>query len=624
MSERPSDSRGIAPWVLTAYVGGVCVAAVLSIATLLVAYPIEQYPPDRLLGLVAAGIVLHILNQINFTIRFSGQKDNVEITFSEAALVALFYIFDPGVVTLLSGVVHLIREIQARRRRRIQLVFNVSEVMFSLALAGLVYESILAVYGDSYVIGAIVAAMITHSVSNRLLVGIVISVNSGGFRWAYFQSLFLENSVMLFMNLALGMTAVMALLLGRPWLLWVPVTILAVVYMGYQAYVSQMRDAHTLTRLYENALLAHTESESMLITRALTKALETFSARRVFLRMSTGPGAVGAWEMLRDHPSPIVRREDGALDDAPGAKEPALLAADEPAPPRTWRHTAHCTGMAAPVEFEGQLLGVLAAENPRAWDAFTPGDLRAFALFARQLGVALENVRLSELDREQQRLRQQALDAERNRISRDLHDSFIQTLVQLDLHVTYLSRLAEKRPLEVPSELNLLSDNVREGLAEARDYMAALRPLRIEPGEFLRVAERYLDDFGRQFTLHTELVSDGILLDLDADDLSELFQIVREALSNIGRHAKARKVCVRLTSDDDFQTVAITDDGVGFDTSQMGQWRQEGHFGLANIAERATGLGAALEWDTAPGQGATLTITVPRRTPADILKGVPA
>jgi signal transduction histidine kinase len=624
MPEPPAPSRGIAPWVLTVYVGAVVAAAVLGTVALLCAYPIGTYPPRRLLGLAAAALVLHILNQINFTIRFSGQKDNVEITFTEAALVALFFIFDPGVVTVLSGAVHLVREIQAHRRRRIQVVFNVAEVMVSLALAGFVYQGVRSHFGRPSIIVAIVGAMLTHSVSNRLLVGTVISLNAGGFRSGYFRSLFVENAVMLFMNLALGMTAVMALLLGQPWLLWVPVTILAVVYVGYQAYVTQMRDAHTLTRLYENALLTHTESEATLVPRALAKALDTFSARRVFLAMASGPNAVGVWDLQRDRAATEVLRRSEALSDLPGATEPVLLADIEPEHPHSWRRPSHPTRMAAPVQYEGQLLAVLGADNPRAWDAFTPGDLRAFALFARQLGVALENVRLSELDREQQRLRQKALDAERNRISRDLHDSFIQTLVQMDLHVTYLARLAEKRPADVTSELELLRENVRDGLAEARDYMAALRPLRIEPAEFLGVAQRYLDDFGRQYDMQTEMISDGTVPDLDPGDVSELFQITREALNNVARHSEARSVRLFMETTEHHFTIIIRDDGVGFDIREMARLRSEGHFGLANIAERANGLGASVDWDTAPGRGTTLTVTAPRRTPSDVLRGVPA
>jgi signal transduction histidine kinase len=624
MSESPTAPRGFPQWFLTAYVGGVCIAAVVCTAALVYAWPIGPYPPTRLIALATAALVLYVLSQINFTIRFSGQKDNVEITFTEAALVALFYTFDPGVVTLLSAAVHFVREVQARRRRRVQLVFNVAEVTVSVALAGIVYQGILARFGHDYVIGGIIAAMLTHSVANRFLVGTVISLNAGAFRAGYFRSLFVENAVMLFMNLALGMTAVMALLLHQPWLLWVPATILAVVYMGYQAYVGQLRDAHTLTRLYENALLAHTESETVLIQRALVKALDTFSARSVSLAMATGPGSIGVWELQRDQVSPSVTRRVGALSELPGAGEPAMLGELEPAAAGTWHHPPHAARMAAPVQYEGQLLAVLGADNPRTWDVFTSGDLRAFALFARQLGVALENVRLSELDREQQRLRQQALDAERNRISRDLHDSFIQTLVQMDLHVTYLAALAEKRPADVPGELDSLRENVREGLAEARDYMSALRPLRIEPGDFLGVAQRYLDDFGRQYHMKAELISDGSRLDLDADDLSELFQIVREALNNVARHAEARHVGVRISTDEDHYTVEVRDNGVGFDIGDMERLRQEGHFGLSNIAERANGMGAAVLWDTAPGKGTTLTVMVPRRTPSDILKGVPA
>lgn len=607
---------------LTAYVGLIAVLAVVLPLALLRSYPPGHYDTNRLIGLAVAGVVLHVLNQLNFTIRFSGQPDNVELTFTEAALVALFFIFDPCIIVFLSGVAHFVRELQAHRRRRVQVVFNTCEIMVSVALAGFVFKSIATRLGDTYIVAAIVAAMLTHSISNRLLVGTVISLNAGKLHSRYYKSLFVENVVMLFMNLALGMTAVMAFLLDRPYLLWVPLSSLAVVYVAYQAHVAQMRDSNTLARLYENAVLTGTANEAALVPLALSKVLDTFSSREARLAMAAGPDTLAEWRMEQDQHGPVVSGRPGSLRELEGANEPILLCTSEPAHARAWRPGSKYNGMAAPVQFEGQLMGVLVAEKPRAWDAFTHGDLGAFSLFARQLGVALENARLGELDREQQRLRQRALDAERNRISRDLHDSFVQTLVQIDLHLAYLSGLLLKRPEAVPEEITGLQESVRNGLREARSYMAELKPLRIEAGEFYSVAQRYLDDFERQNGVKTTLDTDDRELDLSADDLTELFQMIREGLNNVAKHASAKSVCVQVRTTDAHAKVLVADDGIGFDTGRVLDFRREGHFGLANICERANGMGAAIDWASTPGRGTTLSILIPRRLPSDILKGV--
>jgi signal transduction histidine kinase len=571
---------------------------------------------------VVAGIVLHILNQLNFTIRFSGQPDNVELTFTEAALVPLFFIFDPCVIVFVSGIAHFIRELQAHRRRKVQVVFNTCEIMVSVALAAFVFMGIATHLGTRYIVAAIVAGMLTHSISNRFLVGTVISLSAGKFHTRYYKSLFVENVVMPLMNLALGMTAVMAFLLEKPYLLWVPISSLAVVYFAYQAHVAQMRDSNTLARLYENAVLTSTVNEAALLPLALSKVLDTFSSRETRLAMAAGPDAMAEWRMVQDQQTPVLSRRPGSLRDLAGALEPLLLSSSAPEHARAWRAGSKYNGMAAPVQFEGQLMGVLVAEKPRAWDAFTHGDLRAFALFARQLGVALENARLQELDHEQQRLRQRALDAERNRISRDLHDSFVQTLVQVDLHLAYVGGLLVKRPEAVPDEICELQESVRNGLREARSYMAELKPLRIESGEFFSVAHRYLDDFERQTGVKGVLDTDGHELDLSADDLTELFQMIREGLNNVAKHAHAKNVCVQVRTTDSHAGVRIVDDGMGFDTSKVPDFRREGHFGLANICERGNGMGAAIEWSSDPGKGTTLSILIPRRLPSDILKGV--
>lgn len=619
MAEGSSSPRASA---LTAYVGLIAALAVVLPVALIHAYPPGHYDLKRLAGLAVAGVVLHILNQLNFTIRFSGQPDNVELTFTEAALVALFFIFDPCVIVLVSGVAHFVRELQAHRRRRVQVVFNTCEIMVSVALAGFVFKGIATRLGDAYIVAAIVAAMLTHSISNRLLVGTVISLNAGKLHSRYYKSLFVENVVMLFMNLALGMTAVMAFLLDRPYLLWVPISSLAVVYVAYQAHVAQMRDSNTLARLYENAVLTGTANEAALLPLALSKVLDTFSSREARLTMAAGPDSLAEWRMEQDQHAPEVSARPGSLRDLEGASEPLLLSTFEPAHARAWRPGSKYNGMAAPVQFEGQLMGVLVAEKPRAWDAFTHGDLGAFSLFARQLGVALENARLGELDREQQRMRQRALDAERNRISRDLHDSFVQTLVQVDLHLAYLGGLVQKRPELIPEEISGLQESVRNGLREARSYMEELKPLRIESGEFLNVAQRYLSDFERQNGIKSTLDTDDRELDLSADDLTELFQMIREGLNNVAKHAVAKRVCVSVQSTDAHTEVQISDDGVGFDTTRVSDFRREGHFGLANICERANGMGAAIDWASQPGCGTTLSILIPRRLPSDILKGV--
>jgi signal transduction histidine kinase len=102
-----------------------------------------------------------------------------------------------------------------------------------------------------------------------------------------------------------------------------------------------------------------------------------------------------------------------------------------------------------------------------------------------------------------------------------------------------------------------------------------------------------------------------------------LFRIVQEALTNVRKHARAKRVSIGLAKEDGKVVVSVQDDGVGFekqtapprssgDLILRGGWRiPAGHFGLIGIQERVTQLGGRLDLTSAPGQGTTLRVEIP-------------
>ncbi len=99
--------------------------------------------------------------------------------------------------------------------------------------------------------------------------------------------------------------------------------------------------------------------------------------------------------------------------------------------------------------------------------------------------------------------------------------------------------------------------------------------------------------------------------DLSADGARELLQIAREALSNAIRHSGARHATVQLERVDGAAVLRIADDGRGF---EPGDVPRQGHFGLANLHERAATLGGALEIRSATGAGTRIIATIPLDT----------
>jgi signal transduction histidine kinase len=152
----------------------------------------------------------------------------------------------------------------------------------------------------------------------------------------------------------------------------------------------------------------------------------------------------------------------------------------------------------------------------------------------------------------------------------------------------------------------------REGLAEARRTLWALRPdlLRGEP--FHRTMERIMKDWAESSGVTTHPRVTGPVCALSRDMEQMLLRCLQEALANVQKHARAGSVTVTLSYMDDELMLDIRDDGRGFDAGM----RAPG-FGLHGMKERAEALGGRLDIESAPGEGTTIAIQVPLCPPAD-------
>jgi signal transduction histidine kinase len=90
-----------------------------------------------------------------------------------------------------------------------------------------------------------------------------------------------------------------------------------------------------------------------------------------------------------------------------------------------------------------------------------------------------------------------------------------------------------------------------------------------------------------------------------------LLRIVQEAISNALKHAQASSVVVQLNSTAEQVTISIHDDGLGFDANQHLEHSQPGHYGLIGMRERASQIGATIDWQSQPRQGTTVTLGLP-------------
>jgi PAS domain S-box-containing protein len=204
-----------------------------------------------------------------------------------------------------------------------------------------------------------------------------------------------------------------------------------------------------------------------------------------------------------------------------------------------------------------------------------------------------------------------AIEAERNRIARDLHDGPVQgvSAASLSLEAALLMFKAgdTDRGIEVLGK-------IREELAEEADalrhLMSDLRPPVLEERGLIPALRDTLSRFGADNDV--EVTFDGNLTEPISDDLETIaFRVVQEALSNIGKHATADRVSVSVTSDSHALRVEVEDDGRGFDSSLSREFLRMGRVGLASMRERVELASGSFLVRSTPGRGTTIVATLP-------------
>ena len=242
-----------------------------------------------------------------------------------------------------------------------------------------------------------------------------------------------------------------------------------------------------------------------------------------------------------------------------------------------------------------------------AHSRFTESELRWLEQIVRHIGPPLENVFLM------RHLRARAVEAERSRISRDLHDGILQTLLSLNIQLDVLRRKAAQKPEQAAEELAGLQKTVQQESGELRRMVTDLRPLRVESADMRELMFGFAERFRVESGLAVDLFIEDRNLRLPDRLCRELFQIYRESLNNIKKHAHASHVVVKLSQDEAKVSLVIDDNGLGFSFS--GRYTSEEldrlRLGPISIKERTRGVGGTLTVESNPGHGARLTIEIP-------------
>jgi signal transduction histidine kinase len=210
-------------------------------------------------------------------------------------------------------------------------------------------------------------------------------------------------------------------------------------------------------------------------------------------------------------------------------------------------------------------------------------------------------------------LRARTVEAERSRISRDLHDGILQTLLSLQIQLEVMRRNASNGSSHLSTDLAALQKTVRHEADELRRMVTEMRPLRVESADLRELMMGFAERFQNESELAVDLFVDDKNLRAPDRVCREIFQIYRESLNNIKKHAHASHVVVKLNQDESKLNFVIDDNGLGFSFS--GRFSSEEldrlRLGPISIKERARSVGGNLTVESNPGHGARLTIEIP-------------
>jgi signal transduction histidine kinase/ligand-binding sensor domain-containing protein len=199
---------------------------------------------------------------------------------------------------------------------------------------------------------------------------------------------------------------------------------------------------------------------------------------------------------------------------------------------------------------------------------------------------------------------------ERTRLSREIHDTLLQSLVGLALQFDAIAADAGSSSMRTKEQLVRVRKQLEEHIREARHSIWSLRSRKLERSDLITA----LREFGEQMTAGTAIAFELTVAGKTARRMlsieDQLLRIGQEAITNAVRHANATRIHVVVDYGNETLTLEVSDNGCGFDSTQVAVERS-GHYGLTGMKERAEQIGGRLAVVTRKGAGTTITLTAP-------------
>ena len=207
-----------------------------------------------------------------------------------------------------------------------------------------------------------------------------------------------------------------------------------------------------------------------------------------------------------------------------------------------------------------------------------------------------------------------AQEAERKRISRELHDTVLQTLVGISVHLASLTPKSADNPTSLRRKIAETQLLVEKSLAMVHRFTVELRPTGLDDLGLIPALHTFMKDFMRHTGVRARLTAYAAVNQLPVDMTAVLYRVALEALNNVAIHAQASAVEVQIRKLPDWICLTITDDGKSFDVKRVLRTKGNGRLGLLGMRERLEMVGGKFSIKSTPGHGTTVTARIPVTT----------
>ena len=244
---------------------------------------------------------------------------------------------------------------------------------------------------------------------------------------------------------------------------------------------------------------------------------------------------------------------------------------------------------------------------------------QAVCLIASDLSEMKRAEELLVLQREQLRALAERLqwvrEDDRKKVARDLHDQIGQILTAIKMDMTWMTRHLPASEEAVLSRLAESIELIHDGVKSVRTICSGLRPGVLDDLGLAAAIEWQASEFASRNDIVCKVSVPPVDLHLDGDRATATFRIFQECMTNVIRHAQAKSVRVDLVQEEENILLVVEDDGIGFSESDISNTL--GSLGLLGMKERAQFCGGNVLISSSPGNGTTVTVSVPVDTPRD-------